>query len=136
MTGRHRTSGNDDRSQPEGCETPTDVLEQIAQAETCYRAFLVSGRAAQMLKAAPGLGVTIPLLFIECEGMANSATGIAVGGDLDPMMPDAGFDLDGQFTLFSTEFSDAGELITVNGWVGTTEILALRRGASFRIPAE
>lgn len=136
MSGRYQTSGNGGRSQPEGCETSTDVLTQIAQAETCYRAFLLSGRAAQMLQAAPGLGVTIPLLFIQCEGMAQSATGLAVGGDLDPMMPEAGFDLDGQFTLFSTDHSNAGEFITVNGWVGTTAILALRQGASFRIPAE
>ncbi|WP_376940115.1 hypothetical protein [Asaia krungthepensis] len=96
----------------------------------------MSGRAAQMLQAAPGLGVTIPLLFLQCEGMARSATGLAVGGDLDPMMPELGFDLDGQFTLFSTDHSDAGEFITVNGWVGTTEIQALRQGASFKIPAE
>jgi len=112
------------------------LLTQIVQAETCYRAFLVSGRATQMLQAAPGLGTSIPILFIECEGMVNSATGLAVRGDLDPMMPELGFDLDGQFTLFSTEYSDAGEFITVNGWVGTTEILALRQGASFRIPVE
>ncbi|GBQ81648.1 hypothetical protein AA0311_2665 [Asaia bogorensis NBRC 16594] len=89
-----------------------------------------------MLQAAPGLGVTIPLLFIQCEGVASSATGLAVRGDLDPMMPELGFDLDGQFTLFSTDYCDAGEFITVNGWVGTSVILALRQGASFRIPTE
>jgi len=114
----------------------TFIATQVENAESCYRAFLVSGRAAQLLQAAPGLGTSIPLLFIECEGMAQDATGLAVGGDLDPMMPELGFDLDGQFTLFSTDPSNAGEFITVNGWVGTTEILALRRGASFRIPAE
>ena len=114
----------------------TIIANQVENAEACYRVFLLSGRAAQMLQAAPGLGVTIPLLFIQCEGMAQGATGLAVRGDLDPMMPELGFDLDGQFTLFSTDHSNAGEFITVNGWVGTTEILALRQGASFKIPAE
>jgi len=106
-------------------------MSVLREAEACYRAFLLCGRGRQILQETPGLGITIPLFFVQCECSHMEATGLVVAGALDPAMPEEGFDLDGQFRLFSTDHLDAGEFITVNGWIGAITILARRQGACF-----
>jgi len=108
-------------------------LATMLKAEAGYRVLLLCGEARPFLERMPGLGVTIPLFFAQCGGRCTEATGLVVAGTLDAVVPEEGFDIDGQFVLFSTDHRDADEFVTVNGWIGAITILARRQGDFFTL---